>query len=176
MNFTPFSGKIWYPKSYYIDQGYNCHYQRIQGVLTRNKRHLRLGRVPKLFQALRRPAMSPLSKCMLTKKTRATITFFKGMDVTWGLPKRSHIIVLILPKHTCFGVLMWFSTKLKTSIFYTSPARQTFTNSVYYANISATIIQKLKKDFLLLSRIKSLDTIIGNAFKIFSCKENIKNI
>ena len=72
-NFTPFSGKIWYPKSYYICQWCNCHYQRIQGVLTSNKRHLRQGRAPKLFLALQRPA---ISKCMLTKKPRSTISFF----------------------------------------------------------------------------------------------------
>ena len=102
---------IWYPKSdHIIDQGYNCHYRRIQGVLARNKKQLRLRRVPKLFQALQRPAISPLSKCMLSKKTGTTIAFFEGMGVIQGLSRKSHIIVLILPKHTCFGVVMWFLT------------------------------------------------------------------
>lgn len=49
-------------QNYYIDEGYNWHYQSIQGVLTRNKKHLHLGRVPQLFPALQIPATSPVSK------------------------------------------------------------------------------------------------------------------
>lgn len=37
-----------------------CHYHRIQEVLIRNKKHLHLGRVPKQFQALQRPAKVPI--------------------------------------------------------------------------------------------------------------------
>ena len=72
--------------------------------MTRNEK--KEGRVPKLFPALQRPAISSLSKCVLNEKTRANIAFSKGMGVIQGLSRRSYVIVLIFPKHICFGVLM----------------------------------------------------------------------